>query len=132
MRFFAARTAAFTTATNGVFTSLAAVRIPFVHYSAAVITADAAPQGQIHERTFGVVGPQYSGDEREKIQQPAVFERLPNGVFSFAFAQDLTGHMGMRDVLATVGWVWILSDDSVGMAPGTSLPSPIQLNCKRT
>ncbi len=132
MRFFAARTAAFTAATHGVFTRLAAVGVPFVYHSAAVVTADAAPQCQLYKWAFGVVGPQNSSDEREKIEEPSLLERLSNRVLSFPFAQDLIGHVGMRDVLATVGRVRILGDNSVRMAPRTPLPSPMQLNCKRS
>ena len=77
--------------------------------------ADAAPQFQLHKRAVRVVSPQDSGDEREKIEQPRLLERLPNRVLAFPFAQDAIGDVRMGDVLATLGRVWIPGIDPVGM-----------------
>jgi hypothetical protein len=60
----------------------------------------AIPQRKLHKRAFGVVVPQYACDEREKVQQPSLRQRLADSVFAVPFAQNVVHHVRMRDVVA--------------------------------
>jgi hypothetical protein len=121
VRIFTPRAGDFAVAANSFAAGLASVTVPLVDHGAAITASDAAPQFQFHKRALRVVSPQHSGDEREKIKHSRLLERLPNRVLAFPFAEDAVRNVRMRDVLATLGRVWISGINAVGVPVEASL-----------
>ena len=103
-----------------------------IHSRAAIRAAAAVPQHEFHKRAFRVVGPQDTGDERKKIQQPALLQGLTDRMSTVALTQNLVHDVRMCDVFPALGRMRILGDYSVRGNVAACRPRPIQANLKRT
>jgi hypothetical protein len=121
VRIFTPRAGDFATSTKSFAAGLASVTVPFADHRATITASDTAPQFQLDKRAVRVVGPQNSGDECEKIEQPRLLERLPNRVLAFPFAENAVRNVRMGNVLATLGRMWIGRIDPVLRPAGASL-----------
>lgn len=94
----------------------------FIDHSTAVAACAAVPGGQFHEWALRVVGPQHMGHECEKVQQPALGQRLADGLPAMPFAQNLIQHMRMGHVVAGGGRVGLEGHDAVTGLGGQVFP----------